>query len=116
MNSIPLMARRQVLQGMMAGGAITVGLPILDCLLNTNGDAFAATGTRIPPRFATWFWALGLGEAEWRPKTAGANYELPTQLAALKPFHKKLNLFSGGQVFLDGQSNNTHSTGVQCLM
>ncbi len=111
-----LWTRRRVLRGMLQGGAVSVGLPILDCLLNTNGTAFAATGSGLPVRFATWFWALGLGEAEWRPKTAGADYELPVQLAPLKPFQKKMNLFSGGQVFLDGQSNNTHFTGVQGQM
>lgn len=109
-------SRRRVLRGMMGGAAVTVGLPILDCLLNTNGDAFAATGALIPPRFGTWFWGLGLGEGDWVPKSTGANYELPPQLQSLKPIQKKLNLFSGSQVFLDGQANNTHFTGVQGLM
>ena len=53
--------RRRVLRGMLAGGAVTVGLPIFDCLLNDNGTAFADTGAPLPTRFATWFWALGLG-------------------------------------------------------
>jgi hypothetical protein len=108
--------RRRVLRGMLAGGAVTVGLPIFDCLLNNNGTAFADTGAPLPTRFATWFWPLGLGEEDWRPKNAGADYELPPQLAVLNPFKAKLNLFSGSQVFLDGQSNNTHFTGVQGFM
>lgn len=108
--------RRRFLRGVLAGGAVTVGLPILDAALNENGYAFAASGKPLPPRFATWFWPLGLGESEWVPKTAGANYELPPQLAALKPFQQKMNLFSGTQVFLDGQPNDTHFTGVQGLM
>ncbi len=108
--------RRQVLRGMLAGSAVTVGLPILDCQLNTNGDAFAATGARIPPRFGTWFWGLGLNEGEWQPKQTGTNYELSRQLVALKRHQKKMVLFSGGQVFLDGAANNTHFTGVQGLM
>ncbi len=108
--------RRRVLRGMLAGSAVTVGLPLLDCALSENGNAFAATGASIPPRFATWFWALGLGEGDWVPKTSGTEYELPPQLEPLKPLQKKLNLFSGGQVFLDGQANNTHFTGVQGLM
>ncbi len=107
------MDRRRVLRGMLGGTALSVGLPILDCMLNTNGDAFAADGAPIPPRFVTWFWGLGLGEQDWRPKATGANYELPPQLQVLNPMKKKLNLFSGGQVFLDGQANNTHFTGVQ---
>jgi hypothetical protein len=108
--------RRRVLRGMLAGGAVSVGLPILDCVLDTNGAAFAATGAPIPLRFATWFWGLGLGEGDWVPKKAGADYELPVQLQPLKPIQKKMNLFSGGQVFLDGAANNTHFTGAQGLM
>lgn len=116
MKKLNELTRRRVLRGMMAGGAIAVGLPILDCMLNTNGTAFAATGAPIPPRLATWFWGLGVGEGEWQPKIAGANYDLPRQFQALAPLKKKLNLFSGGQVFLDGGSNTTHFTGVQGLM
>ena len=111
-----IIERRQVLRGMLAGTAITVGLPILDCQLDTNGLALAATGARIPPRFGTWFWGLGLNEGEWQPKQAGTDYELSRQLVALKPYQKRMNLFSGGQVFLDGASNSTHFTGVQGLM
>ena len=117
MKSSTLMwTRRRVLRGVLAGGAVTVGLPIFDCLLNDNGTAFADTGAPLPTRFVTWFWPHGLGEEDWRPKNAGADYELPSQLAALNPFKKKLNLFSGSQVFLDGQSNTTHFTGVQGYM
>lgn len=108
--------RRLVLRGMLAGSAVTVGLPYLDCQLNGNGDAIAATRARIPLRFGTWFWGLGLNEGEWQPKQTGTNYELSRQLIALKPHQKKMNLFSGGQVFLDGASNNTHFTGVQGIM
>jgi len=108
--------RRRILRGILAGGAVTVGLPIFDCMLNDNGTALADTGAPLPTRFATWFWPLGLGEEDWRPANAGSDYELPPQLAVLNPFKKKLNLFSGSQVFLDGQSNNTHFTGVQGFM
>jgi len=115
-SSTTLWTRRRILKGAVAGSAITVGLPILDCLLNTNGTAFAATGAPIPTRFGSWFWGLGLGEGNWVPKTAGADYELPVQLQSLKPFQKKLNLFSGSEVFLDGQANQTHFSGVQGFM
>ncbi len=30
------MNRRSLLRGMMGGAAVTVGLPFLDCFLNTN--------------------------------------------------------------------------------
>ncbi len=109
---ISILARRQVLRGMMAGSALSVGLPILDCILNENGDAFAATGKPLPERFATWFWGCGLGEGDWVPKAAGADYELPAQLAPLKPFQKRMLLFSGSHIMLDGANNNTHTTGA----
>jgi hypothetical protein len=108
--------RREVLRGMLAGGVLTVGLPILDAMLNGNGDAFAATGKPIPTRFATWFWPCGLGEGDWVPKKAGTDYELPGQLVGLKPMQKKLNFFTGSQVFLDGGVNGTHFTGCQGQM
>jgi len=34
-------SRRKVLRGMMGGAAISVGLPLLDCFLNSNGTALA---------------------------------------------------------------------------
>ncbi len=51
---IKMLTRRRVLRGMLAGGAVTVGLPILDCVLNDNGTAFADTGAPLPTRFASW--------------------------------------------------------------
>ncbi len=108
--------RRQVLRGILAGGAVTVGLPILDAMLNDNGDAFADTGKPLPTRFASWFWPLGFGEGDWVPKAAGTDYELPWQLEPLKPYQKKMNLFTGSQVFLDGAPNGTHFTTIQAMM
>jgi hypothetical protein len=101
---------------MLAGGAVAVGLPILDVMLNDNGDAFAGTDQPLPTRLFTWFWPLGLGEGDYVPKGVGADYELPAQCAALKPFQSKLNYFTGGQVYLDGHVNGTHFTGVQGIM
>ena len=109
-------SRRQVLRGTLAGAAVSVGLPILDCMLNSNGDAFADTGAPIPVRFGTWFWGLGFGEGQWTPKEAGANYTLPGVLEPLTPLKKKFNFFTGAEVFLEGKANETHFTGAQGLM
>jgi hypothetical protein len=108
--------RRRMLKGMLGASAVSVGLPILDAMLNENGNAFAATGKELPTRFCTWFWGLGVGEGEWQPKTAGTDWEMPRQFRAMKPLQKKVNLYSGGQVLLEGGSNTTHFTGVQGLM
>lgn len=111
-----LIGRRRVLRGMLAGGAVSVGLPILDCMLDGNGEAFADTGAPIPTRFATWFWGLGFGEGAWVPKTAGEHYELPDQMKPLEPIKHKMTLFSGSEVFADGNPVATHVTGSQVTM
>jgi hypothetical protein len=69
-----LATRRRVLKGMMAGGAVTVGLPFLDAFLNTNGTALAATGAALPVAFGTWFWGCGLTPGRWEPKVVGSGY------------------------------------------
>lgn len=116
MRGTKLWTRRRALRGMLAGSAVTVALPVFDCLLNNSGTALADTGAPLPTRFGSWFWGLGIGENDWVPKQTGTEYELPVELGALTPFKRKLNLFSGGEVFLDGQANQTHFTGVQGFM
>ena len=51
--------RREVLKGILGGGAVTVALPLLDCFLDGHGTALAS-GAPIPVRFGTWFWGLGV--------------------------------------------------------
>ena len=47
--------RRSLLRGTLAGGAVTMGLPLLDCFLNDNGTALAQ-GAPIPIRYGSWMW------------------------------------------------------------
>lgn len=70
-----LPTRRTVLRGMLGGTTVGVGLPVLECFLNTNGTAFADTGAALPPVFGTWFQHLGLNPGMWEPATLGPNYE-----------------------------------------
>ena len=105
--------RRTVLRGMLGGAAVTVGLPILECHLTSNGAALAATGNALPPCFGTWYWGLGLIQGLWEPKETGPNYSLREHLKVLEPVKDKINLFSGMQVFLDGKVNQNHYSGAQ---
>ncbi len=102
--------RRRVLRGILGGGAVTVGLPILDCFLNTNGTAFA-DGKPLPMRFGTWFWGLGINSKIFVPKMTGANYEFPEESAVLKPVQQHINLISNLNAFRDGYENYCHLTG-----
>jgi hypothetical protein len=116
MNTKTLASRRRVLRGMMGGAAVTVGLPMLDCFLNTNGTAFAATGKELPPVFATWFWGMGLTPGRWEPKTIGSNYDLPPELESLAKFKNFINVYSGLRLFTDGKAFNPHLSGAVAMM
>lgn len=110
------MTRRRVLRGIVGGTAVTVGLPLLECMLSPNGETLAATDVRLPICFGTWFWGLGLIPGHWEPGEIGSKYELLPHLAVLEPIKSKINLFSGMQVFLDGKVNQNHYSGAQCQM
>ena len=105
--------RRFLLRGSMVGKAIAVGIPLLDYFLDNNGEAMAAAvgGGRLPVRFGTWFWGCGMVPSRWVPAAAGAGYDLPPQLAPIKPVQQHINVLSGFNALLDGHSNQPHFTG-----
>lgn len=105
------LSRRRVLRGMLNGGVVTLGLPLLNCFLNTNGTALAATGAPLPVRFGTWFWGLGMNSQVFIPKTVGANYELPEELSALAPVRQHVNVFTNFNANRDSSPNLCHYTG-----
>jgi len=104
-------SRRGFLRGTLQGAAVGMGLPLLNCMLNDNGKAFAATGRRIPVRFGTWVWGCGFIPELWVPEQTGTDYVLPAHLAPLEPYRDRLALFSGFDVKLDGVPNKPHVTG-----
>ncbi|TDG14943.1 DUF1552 domain-containing protein [Seongchinamella unica] len=106
--------RRQVLKGMLKGGAVAVGLPLLDVFLNTNGTAFASNAP-LPSRFGTWFWGLGVDEAIFVPRTVGAGYDLTRQLSPLGELRKHVNVYTNFNVSTDGKPNLCHYTGWVAL-
>ncbi len=111
-----LATRRRVLRGMLNGAAVTVGLPFLDCFLNGNGTALAATGQELSPCFGTWFWGMGLTPGRWEPKTLGAKYDLPPEIQALAKYRDRINVFSGLRLFTDGKAFNPHGSGAVAMM
>jgi Protein of unknown function (DUF1552) len=104
--------RRFLLRGMFQGSAATMMVPFLDCFLDSKGQALAATGQKIPTRFNTFFFGLGLTTSLWVPKTTGQNYETTVQLKPLEAYKKKLNVFSGMRVMVDDNPNYQHWSGV----
>ncbi len=111
MNSL---TRRRVLRGLVGGSAVTVGLPLLNCFLNGNGNALA-DGSPMPVRFATWYWALGMQKQIFVPKKVGADYDLPEELLPLKEVKQHINVYSNFDVLRDSSPAACHYTGWVAL-
>jgi len=97
---------------MLGGTAIGVGLPLLDCFLDTHGEALA-DGAPLPKTYALWFQGLGFAPGFWEPKKAGTDFEFGPQLQSLNPIKAKTNIVSGLKVFLDAHPAGAHSAGPQ---
>src|SRR5688572_21625827 len=101
------MNRRRALRGLLGGGAVTVGLPFLNCFLNENGNALA-NGQPIPVRFGFWIWGLGMQSQVFVPKKTGLNYDLPEEIASFKPIQQHMNLLTNFTAFRDNSPNLCH--------
>ena len=82
LNRLNELSRRRFLRGMVGGGVVTLGLPLLNCFLNNNGTALAS-GAPMPMRFGTWFWGLGMNSKIFVPSKIGPGYDVPEELSAL---------------------------------
>lgn len=102
-----------LMRGMAGGAAVSIGIPFLDYFLDDNGVAFAADfgGGRLPVRFGTWFWGCGMIPHRWNPTRAGADFDLPPELAPIEPVREHVTVLSGYSVSLDGKSNQPHISG-----
>jgi hypothetical protein len=103
-------SRRKFLRGVLNGGVVSVGLPLLNCFLNENGSALA-NGAPIPQRFGTWQWGMGMNKALFVPKQTGMNFDLPPEIAMLAPVQQHINLFTNFDVYRDDAPNVCHHTG-----
>ena len=105
--------RRAALRGMLGGGAVSVALPFLDCMLNDNGTALAATGKALPVRFGTWYWGMGHtpGHAIQEKRQTEKGITFLSECAALERHRDDLNFFGTFSMPLDGYANYTHFSG-----
>ncbi|HEX5007935.1 MAG TPA: DUF1552 domain-containing protein [Hyphomonadaceae bacterium] len=112
--------RRSLMRGLLGGAAVCVGIPTLDQFLNGNGTAWA-DGAKLPVRFGTYFWGLGLtdtptGGTRWVPKKIGAGYEITPELESIKSVKDKVSVFSGFRAIPDGKANVVHWSGHASIL
>jgi hypothetical protein len=94
------LSRRSFLKGVgLSGAAINIGLPAFDAAFNSNGTAYAATGTQgaepIESRFLLWFNGNGIIEKYWIPREDGEGYRMTPCLQPLARFRQDMHILSG---------------------
>jgi hypothetical protein len=115
-----LFDRRSFLRGVLQSTAVCVSIPILDRFLDGNGIVYA-DGAKLPVRFGTYFWGLGLtdtptGGTRWVPSKTGHGYEIMPELESLKPVKDKVSVFSGFRAIGDGRPNLVHWSGHASIL
>jgi hypothetical protein len=75
------------------GSAFSVGLPVLECMLDTHGRALA-DGSPLPKCFGVFFWGNGVRLSHYVPTTVGP-YELTETLKPLANVKDYVSVISG---------------------
>jgi hypothetical protein len=86
--------RRHLLRGILGGAAVSLALPPLDAMFNSNGTAYAA-GEPAPKRLGIWFWGNGVRPDRFFPTTVGRNWEMTEELAPLAHLRDDFTLVTG---------------------
>ena len=87
-------SRRALLRGTLGSASVLLGLPLLEAMLNGNGNALA-DGTPLPKRFGVWFWGNGTDPGRWAPATEGAGWQPSQMLGGLAAVKDYVNVVSG---------------------
>jgi hypothetical protein len=109
--------RRAVLKGVLATGAtVSIPLPLMEIMLNSNGTAYAQTATPVPPLFVLWFFGNGSLPGAWKPANTGtgSNWSLSSQLQPLSALKSYLTVISGltNQLVVGGNEHPSGSAGA----
>jgi len=97
MSARTRLSRRAMLRGIVAGAAVSIGLPMLDIFVAGKNRARAG-GDSLPKRFGLFFWGNGIIPDLWVPKSTSAGWELSPSLAPLAKTRAKLSLVTGMKV------------------
>jgi hypothetical protein len=117
MTSRKLIERRTFLRGTVAGGlTVSIGLPLLEAMLNQSGTALAQNQP-LPKRFGVFFWGNGRGVdvARWRPATSGAGWMPSPQLEPLAPVKDYVSVLTGMTARQNKSPQGHHNGSVSIL-
>lgn len=106
--------RRTFLRGALAaGGAVALGTPLLDAMLDEHGVAHAG-GSPLPSRFGLWFFGNGVRPEHWVPAATGTEWSASSELAplldaGLKPW---LSVVTGCEIKTASHPHHSGMTGM----
>ena len=83
------LGRRQLLRGLGAFGATALALPLLDVMLDGNGEALA-DGAALPVRVGVWFWGNGLRPEHFFPQVSADNLRAVGTPGTVSPWDPSL--------------------------
>ena len=87
--------RRTFLRGAaLGGGVVSVGLPVLDAMLNLEQTGLTDGGTQ-PNRYISWFYGNGFILDRFEPIGTGQNWQLNTHMQPLANVKDYLNVVTG---------------------
>lgn len=102
MTSKFTLSRRLLLRGAAYGVGVGVGLPILEAMLDVNGEALAA-GDPLPKRFGAWYWGNGVVASHWFPSGNGPTWQLTPLLQPLVNVKDYVSVITGAVVYIPYQ-------------
>lgn len=91
---LPPLSRRTLLRGALRGTGVVLGLPLLDAMLDGNGDALAAGGP-LPMRFGVYYWGGGIVHSTWNPSQTGTGWTLPDSLTPFMDVRPYVTMVTG---------------------
>jgi hypothetical protein len=107
-NVQPLsLSRRTFLRGSLAGLGVSLGLPLLESMVDANATALAQGG-ELPKRFGSFYWGGGILHSAWVPSSTGAGFDLPS---SLRPFEDVDPALRGYLTLLTGFNHRDSSPG-----
>lgn len=103
--------RRTLLRGALGGIGATLALPLLDAMLDSNGEALA-DGDALPVRFLTYFFGNGVRLDQFVPPTEGPDYPLTAELAPFGAVKEYLTVLTGFNSHCAPSNKITHHEGM----
>lgn len=74
-----VIGRRTFIRSATVGSGIALGLPLMEAMLDANGEALAQ-GAALPKRFISWFFGNGVNLDKFEPNAPGSSSWTPSEL------------------------------------